>query len=146
MSKHKNVRSGTKYAALKPHLNLRGRKQEIEDIASYIHLLNDEERDWMNRFTEEYVNCNLKHDGPRIHDEWYEPALNLKNNARNRDVLVKNENSPGGVDYFLDHTEAIENSSYFGPSAAFVEELVAETLDALSRGALDEVGDVEEGF
>lgn len=58
----------------------------------YLHKLSEEELAWLNKFTEEYVHANLDTTKPRsnlhrtkkLRKECYD-----RNNARNRDVLVK---------------------------------------------------------
>lgn len=45
------------YPALNPGLNLKTRKEEIE--VDYLYKLSDEEKAWLNKFNEEYVNATL---------------------------------------------------------------------------------------
>lgn len=85
-SKRKDVR----FPALDPKYNLKNRFEEIQDIASYAKGLPDEAKDWLNSFTEEYVNANFTHKGQKIITD---PAAKResysRNNARNRDVFTK---------------------------------------------------------
>ncbi len=100
--KKKNKRNSTKYPALKPELNLKSRYEQID--YDYISKLNDEEKKFLNSFTEEFINANFTHDGVRIHPkkEVYKKRAGKtikrdmakkesedKNNARNRDVMTK---------------------------------------------------------
>lgn len=50
-------RDTEKYPALKKNLNLKSRQDEIE--VDYLHKLNDKEKEWLNKFNEEYVNATL---------------------------------------------------------------------------------------
>ena len=70
----KNKRQRTKYPALKPELNLRTRYELID--YDYISLLSEEDKKWLNDFTEEYVNASLD-------------SKNLENNLHNTDELKK---------------------------------------------------------
>ncbi len=70
--KKKNKRNSTKYPALEPKLNLKTR-QELIDY-DYVSKLNEEEKAWLNKFTEEYVITNLD-------------RVNLDNNIHNTKKL-----------------------------------------------------------
>lgn len=70
----------------------------------YINKLSNDEKDWLNRFNEEYVSANFNHDGERVHPkvtksktvkrtgkrkryDVYKKDCADRNNARNRDTL-----------------------------------------------------------
>lgn len=55
--KTRSKRSRTKYPSLKKELNLKNR-QELIDY-DYINKLNDEEKAWLDKFTDEYVNASF---------------------------------------------------------------------------------------
>ena len=86
----KNRRSETKHPALKPELNLKSRYELID--YDYIKKLSEEEKDWLNKFTEEYVNASINtedlsknlHNTDELKKDCYK-----RNNARNRDILTK---------------------------------------------------------
>lgn len=86
----KNKREKTKYPALKPELNLKSRYELID--YDYIDKLKEEDKAWLNKFTEEYVNAsldskNLKnnfHNTDQLKKDCYR-----RNNARNRDILTR---------------------------------------------------------
>lgn len=82
-----NRRNQTKYPALKPELNLKTRKEEISDLHSYMHKLNEKEKAWLNKFAEEYINASF---GPKpLHKtKALRKACYDSNNARNRDILT----------------------------------------------------------
>lgn len=86
----KGKRSKTKYPGLRPELNLKTRYELID--YDYVHKLSEEEKKWLNKFTEEYVNAsldsvNLKnnlHNTDELKKDCYR-----RNNARNRDILTR---------------------------------------------------------
>mgnify|MGYP003345048021 CR=1 FL=1 len=86
----KNKRAKTKYPALKPELNLKSRYELID--YDYVHKLSEEEKKWLNKFTEEYVNASLNtedlnsnlHNTTDLKRDCYR-----RNNARNRDILTR---------------------------------------------------------
>jgi hypothetical protein len=88
--KPKNRRNLSKYPALDPSLNLKSRTELLD--YDYLNKLSDEELNWLNKFTEEYVHANLDTAKPRnnlhrtksLRKECYD-----RNNARNRDVLIR---------------------------------------------------------
>lgn len=95
--KKENRRSKQKYPALKPQYNLKIRYELFDQ--DYIHKLNDEEKEWLNRFNEEYNNANFNHRGNVLHDN---PELKKscydRNNSRNRDILAKAKASGSLID------------------------------------------------
>lgn len=72
--KRPSKRSEEKYPALKPELNLRTRYELID--YDYTDKLSEEEKAWLNKFTEEYVNTTLDRKNP-------------KNNLHNSKELIK---------------------------------------------------------
>ena len=86
----KNRRSKTKHPALKPELNLKSRYELID--YDYIKKLSEVEKDWLNKFTEEYVNASINtedlsknfHNTEELKKDCYK-----RNNARNRDILTR---------------------------------------------------------
>jgi len=86
----KSRRSKTKFPALKPELNLKTRYELID--YDYINKLSQSEKEWLNKFTEEYVNASLNtenleqnlHNTDQLKKDCYR-----RNNARNRDILTR---------------------------------------------------------
>lgn len=86
----KNKRAKTKYPALKPELNLKTRYELID--YDYIDKLSETDKEWLNKFTEEYVNANLdRHDlSKNFHNNIeLKKDCDRRNNARNRDILTR---------------------------------------------------------
>lgn len=98
--KGQSKRSRTKYPDLNPSVNIKMRKEEIEDMASYLDQLNEKEKAWLNQFAKEYVNANLKnakfHKSKKMKKDCYD-----RNNARNRCVLTRAKAAGQMIDYDL---------------------------------------------
>lgn len=81
-------RAKSKYPYLQPKNSLISRREETEDVASYAHLLNDEEKAWMNQFMKEYNNADigsLEEPTGIFHiSKEDRKACTDRNNARNR--------------------------------------------------------------
>lgn len=76
-------RSDFEYPSLEPSVNLGKRREEVEDVASYAHKLNAEEKAWLNQFMREYNEATTK--DAVFHITAAERKIcNDKNNARNR--------------------------------------------------------------
>lgn len=103
MVKKQNRRTKEKYPALKQNLNLKTRYELVD--YDYVDQLSDKEKDWLNRFTEEYTHAKYDHEGkiidktksPSVYDEKgkiVEKSKTAKNqsydrnNARNRCILT----------------------------------------------------------
>ena len=85
-----NLRARTKYPALRPHLNLKTRFEEISDVLSYVDQLNDKEKAFLNSFISEYVNADFRHEGKILHkSKKAKKKCYDRNNARNRDIFTK---------------------------------------------------------
>lgn len=85
--KKKNRRNSTKYAALRPELNLKSRTELID--YDYLHKLSPEELQYLNDFSEEYNNAHIPkknkiHKTKKLKKDCYD-----RNNARNRDVFTR---------------------------------------------------------
>ena len=96
-----------------PHLNIKTRFEEIEqdqyidgvkddDGNVVIRALTDKEKDWLNRFNEEFVNANFSHPGKKVKaDKASRKKAYDKNNARNRCIYTKAKAS-GQLQYIED--------------------------------------------
>lgn len=85
-----NKRSSFLYPAIEPSVNLKTRKEAIEDVKSYFHKLTPEEKKWMNSFMEEENNANFNHNGPKLNKTKEEKKkIYNRNNARNRCIFTR---------------------------------------------------------
>ena len=110
----KKAKSGTngkrkksKYPNLNPKLNLSSRKEEVEDVASYVDQLNDEEKTWLNKFMGEYVGASLdfKNLENNLHNtQELKKSCTDRNNARNRCIHSRAKTSG-----MLKSTEDLQN-------------------------------------
>lgn len=96
-----NKRNSAKFPSLKPKYNLITRQEEIQDIASYVHKLNDKEKAWMAKFVDEYVNASFS-DKPLHKTKEKQRELYNRNNIRNRDIFTKAKAS-GKLDYIANY-------------------------------------------
>lgn len=88
-----------KYPALKPQLNLKTRYELID--YDYVDQLTDKEKDWLNKFTEEYTNANFNHKGPKIQKKKkHEKESYDRNNSRNRCILTRVKAQNKDVDLY----------------------------------------------
>lgn len=86
----KGKRAKAKYPALRPELNLKSRYELID--YDYLDELSEEDKRWLNKFTEEYVNASLnsKELDKNLHNtEDLKKDCYRRNNARNRDILTR---------------------------------------------------------
>jgi len=100
----KNRRNANKFAAVKPELNLRIRREEIEDVAEYFNTLPQEAKVWMNKFMEEYVVDKLDRDdlSKNLHNtKELKKSCDARNNARNKDILSRDK-ANGLINYIED--------------------------------------------
>lgn len=117
--KKRTRRSSLKYPALSPQHALRSRFEETEDLASYANTLSDEDKDWLNRFAEEEIHCNLKHSGEKLNDV-SDPAVRSRiysrNNQRNRCILTR-ETAKGSIQFLedldIDNIESADNEDSY---------------------------------
>lgn len=83
LNQKKPRRSQFDFPYLEPSVSLLKRRDEVEDVASYAHKLNDEEKAWMNQFMKEYNDADLTNS--KFHESAEERKICFdKNNARNR--------------------------------------------------------------
>lgn len=81
----KRRRDRAKYPALEKRFMPRVRQEYLD--FDYLDKLNLEEKAWMNKFVDEYLNASFKKDGTDIQDyETYGKDSNDRNNSRNRDL------------------------------------------------------------
>lgn len=82
------ARSKAKYPALDKKFTLKIRQDLIDQ--DYIEKLSEEEKDWLNRFNEEYVNAKMDHKGKKLHrTKKMRKTIWKLNNDRNQDAYSK---------------------------------------------------------
>lgn len=82
----KTKRSQLEFPGLVKGATSRIRQEYLDQ--DYIDQLSPEEKDWLNRFNEEWLGANFKHPGKKIHKgDAARKEIYNRNNARNRDLL-----------------------------------------------------------
>lgn len=90
----KKKRDAVKHPALHPELNIKTRYNLINDYNDYHFPLDEASKDWLNKFTDEYVNGNLDRENleNNIHKTTeYKKGIDKMNNLRNSDVYTRAE-------------------------------------------------------
>lgn len=106
MGKKQSKRSKEKYPALKPHLNLKTRYELID--FDYVEELSDKDKEWLNKFAEEYINANLdrKNLKKNLHrTKKLKKDCDDRNNSRNRDILTRAKAQGKDIDFYSLETE-----------------------------------------
>lgn len=125
VKKKENKRSKTKHSALRPELNLKTRQDLIADY-DYLKKLSPKEKEWLNKFTKEYVNAEINNKRPRQN---FHKTKALKkdcydrNNARNRCIYTRSKAS-FNLKFFEDISENNKNLV-----DASVEDLLINEID-----------------
>lgn len=92
-----------KYPALNPKRAVKNRKELLEDVQEYVHLLSEEEKEWLNRFLEETVVTNFQHKGKLLYKKQADKrALWRENNARNKCIYTASRVG-GKLDYIYNN-------------------------------------------
>lgn len=122
-------RSRAKYKNLNPKLSLK-RRQEVIDY-DYLHKLNEEELDFLDKFTGEYVNCTVKRDKPEemVHKSRdYIKPIEDANNAKNRDIYAL-KRCVNGLNYCDSEEMArIKESTQYAECDDFEANIIANDL------------------
>jgi hypothetical protein len=112
--KKKRNRRSVKYPALDPHLNLRTRYEEIEDLASYANTLSDADKEWLNSFASEEICASFNHSGPKLNDQSDPKSRSRiynRNNERNRCIMSR-EKAMNSMNYLdemdIDNEKGLE--------------------------------------
>ena|ERR1039458_2204526 len=130
MAEKQTRRSRAKHPALDPKLNLKKRQHLID--YDYLHKLSPEDLDWLNKFTDEYVNDRLDRKNLRknLHrTKALKKDCGDRNNKRNRDVLLEQEVT-GRIKYMEEIVEKTHNPENF----------LNLQIDLKMQGYLDEKG------
>lgn len=132
MKKQKRTkRSKIKHPALKPKYNSRVRQEYLD--YDYLDKLNEEELNWLNKFTAEWNNAEIKEGDPNaIHDySKHKKEIFDRNNARNRDLYghVKNKVANTKLLNYDNVINMVEEEYSRGVNPENVENAFAEYLD-----------------
>lgn len=132
--KRKTKRSSKKYPALEPRVNSRVR-QEYNDY-DYIDKLSEEEKQWLNDFTEEYLNASVGKQSEAENNRFHNTPELVKertdqNNARNRDLYGRIRNKVGNTKLlnYDDTINIVEEHLSRGVKPDSIEDAIIEYLD-----------------
>lgn len=126
-------RDRVKHPALKKPYTTRVRQEYLD--YDYLDKLSAEELDWLNKFTDEYLNDSFKKDGTDIQSyEKYGKDANDRNNARNRCLYgaLKNKDNKFGNKKLLNYENIvpeIENELSREINPKSLEDAYIEYLD-----------------
>lgn len=120
--KKTNKRNRSKYPALDVKLNLRTRTDLID--YDYLDKLNEKDKEWLNKFTEEYVNASFKKDKTKNiqNSKAHKKDSYDRNNARNRCIYTKSK-AYDNLDYLEDVFETLDSRE------VIYEEKIIEIID-----------------
>lgn len=130
-------RSRTPYPALRQELNLRIRYENID--YDYIDKLSDDEKKWLNKFTEEYTNASFNNNKKPLHKtnklrkDCYD-----RNNARNRDIMSRSKAKGDGLLYIEDLKKEVNTIEFKE------DDLIAQYLDEQTEQFNDPGSDTEQ--
>lgn len=122
----KSRRSDFEYPYIEPTVSLLKRREEVEDVASYAHKLNPEEKAWMNQFMKEYNDAVTK-DAIFHTTAETRKICNDRNNARNRCWYT--EEAAANRLNLVENDYAMEKLIYNSDLEDDVEELIEEDLE-----------------
>ena len=128
------------YPALNTRRQVFARREYMD--GDYYHLLNDEEKAYMNAFLSETIVTNFNHGGPELYPNVEDKrAFYRANNARNRDVTsmayaYSLMNNVDDIAKTLDKQEA--------PTADSVENTMIRMLELKNSGALEDALEPDE--
>lgn len=100
-------RSSRKYPALDPSVNLKSRIDLID--YDYVDKLSEKDKEYLNKFTEEYIIASFKKGKKRLHTKKeHEKDAYDRNNARNRCIYTKSK-AHGNLNYLEDLKESMKD-------------------------------------
>jgi hypothetical protein len=107
--KNTTRRSRHKFASLDPRFNLKSRAELLD--FDYLHKLSEKEKEWLAKFSEEYISASFNTKSPRknLHkNKALRKSVYDANNARNRDILTRAKAS--GNCYYIDEVFRSEDA------------------------------------
>lgn len=128
-AKPKNARKNKKYPALDPKYNPKIRHDNMD--ADYLHLLNDEQKAWYNKFMEEENNASFNHDDDLNLNKTKEEKRVVygKNNARQR-CVYSNMKAAGRLILTNNVTSLVESEREIDEN---YEDYLIEVIDERDR-------------
>ena len=130
-------RDKSKYPALTPNVNSRVRQEYID--YDYLDKLSEEEKQWLNDFTEEYVNASVGKQSEAHNNKFHNTPELVKdctdrNNARNRDLYGRTRNRVGRTKLlnYEDTINIVEDQLHRDTDPNNIEDAIIDYLDKKS--------------
>lgn len=127
--KKKVARSNKENPALDPKYTPKVRREFLD--MDYIDKLNPKEKEWLNKFTEEYLNASFKNKPSDLHkSKKSKRTIYNQNNARNRDMfsIAKANNllnySEPKIDDYEENNEVVSEN---------IEDLLIDYIDSKKK-------------
>lgn len=140
IKRKKTKRSNKRYPALDPAVNLKTRIDLID--YDYIDKLSDKEKEFLNKFTEEYTIASFKKGKKKIHTKKeHEKDAYDRNNSRNRCIYTKSK-AYGNLSYLEDLKEMMKDD-FFEMEEDLIEKIDGDLIKETKN--LDESGDDSDG-
>ncbi len=128
----KTKRSKQKYPALVKKFNSRVRQEYLD--FDYLDQLTDEQKEWLNKFTEEELNASFKNDETDFNQDKEEKRkIYNKNNARNRCLYGQVKNKVGATKMlnYEDSTNLIDEKNTV--SDDYIEDAIIDYIDSKKK-------------
>lgn len=130
--KRKTKRSQLEFPGLVKGATSRIRQEYLDQ--DYIDRLSPQDKDWLNRFNEEWLGANFKHPGDTIHKtDAARKEIYNRNNARNRDLLgqLKAQNKLMNSEVVKEMLEKEELTQNVTPDD--IENVLIEFIDKMNE-------------
>lgn len=141
----KNRRNQAKYPGLEKRFTSRIRQEYLD--YDYIDKLSEEEKAWLNNFTEEDLGASFNHKGKRLHKgKKKEKAIYDRNNARNRCVYSRSKAVGSMINHDYNELHELIEGQQDSAQTNYMEDAVIDFIDhKRTPEAIEEHKKIESG-